>query len=191
MGQGDALLPGLFAGVEIAFEHQAHDGLATVAELAEDFAGHDTLTPVIFAGVVVRAVDHNWANDAFAGHRGFRARNMLGVVVCFSASATQHDMPIGIAHRSDDRRLAFGVDPDKMVRSSRSGHRIDGDLKAPFRSILEAHRHREAAGHLAMCLAFGRSGADRGPADEVGDILWADGVEQFGAAGHAGLIDLQ
>ena len=38
VGQGDTLFPGLLAGVEIAFEHQAHDGLAAVAELAEDVA---------------------------------------------------------------------------------------------------------------------------------------------------------
>ena len=32
-----SLFPGLFAGIEVAFEHQAHDGVAAVAELAEDF----------------------------------------------------------------------------------------------------------------------------------------------------------
>ena len=34
VGQRFALLPGLFAGIEVAFEHQSHDGLAAFAELA-------------------------------------------------------------------------------------------------------------------------------------------------------------
>ena len=42
-----------------------------------------------------------------------------------------------------------------------------------------------------MCLAFCGAGPDGRPADQVGDVLGADGVEQFCRAGHAGLINLQ
>lgn len=44
IGNGDAMLkghtflPGLFAGVQVAFKHKAHDGLTAFPKLLQDFA---------------------------------------------------------------------------------------------------------------------------------------------------------
>ncbi len=191
MGEGDALFPGLLAGVEIALEHQAHNGLAAFTELAEDFARDHTLAPMVFTGVVMGAVDHDGAGDVFAGHSHFGVGHMLGVVVGLPAPATEDDVSVWVARGLNDRRLSLGIDADEVVRRTGRRHRVDRDLQAAFCSVFEADRHRDTAGYFPMRLAFCGAGPDGRPADQVGDVLWADGVEQFRRAGHAGLIDFQ
>jgi len=43
---------------------------------------------------------------------------------------------------------------------------------------------------LAVGLALGGAGADGGPADQIGNVLGRDGVQQFGSGGHAQFDDL-
>ena len=66
MDKCHALFPGLFAGIEIAFKHQAHDRLAAFVELPEHFARDRALARMILVGVVVRAIDHDRSRDPFA-----------------------------------------------------------------------------------------------------------------------------
>lgn len=100
-------------------------------------------------------------------------------------------MAIRVAHGLDDRRLSVSVDAEEMMGSAGGGHRIDGDLQAPFRPILETYGHGDATGNFTMRLTFGGAGTDGGPTDEIGKVLRADGIEQLRRAGHAGLINLQ
>ena len=69
MCQGDALFPRLFAGIEVALEHEAHDRLAAFAELPEHLACNQALPRVILVGIVMRAIAHDRPSDAFAGGR--------------------------------------------------------------------------------------------------------------------------
>ena len=171
MGQGDTLLPGLFAWVEIAFEHQAHDGMAAFAELAEDFARDQPLAPMVFTGVVMRTIDHDRTNDTLARDNVLCARHVFSLIIGFAAAASQDDMPVGVAGGLDDGGEPIGVDAQKMVRLLRGDHRIPRHLKIAFRAVLEADRHRQPAGHLPVRLAFGRASADGDPTPEIGDIL--------------------
>src|SRR5207244_11034310 len=50
---------------------------------------------------------------------------------------------------------------------------------------LEADRHREPGGKLAMHLALGRASADRAPRHGVRRVLRRDGIEELAADGHA------
>ena len=118
MSECDALFPGLFSGVEIAFQHQAHDGLAPVTKLSQHFPSNQGLARMVLAGIVMRAVDHDRSCYAFTGHRGFRFRDMFGIIISFTATPAQHDVAVRVAHGFDDRCLAVSVDPDKMVRGS-------------------------------------------------------------------------
>ena len=78
-------------------------------------------------------------------------------------AATEHDVPVGIAGGLNNRRHPVRVDSDEVMRRAAGDHRIDGDLQAAFRPVLEPNRHGEPAGHFAMRLAFGRSGPDGRP----------------------------
>src|SRR6185312_482688 len=61
---------------------------------------------------------------------------------------------------------------------------VDRDLRVPVGAVLEADRHREAAGQLAVGLALGGARAARPPADEVGEVLRRDHVEELAAGRH-------
>lgn len=197
IGDGDTMLkghtffPGLLARAEIAFQHESHDGLAAIAELTKHLAGHDPLARVIFTGVVVRTIDHDGAGDAFARDGRFGFGDMLIFIVRFSASASQHDMAVGVAHGSDNGRLPVGVDADKMMGSAGRRHRVDRDLETAFRAVFESDWHGDAACQFAVGLALRRSGADGAPANQIGDVLRTDGIEQFRRAGQSELIDAQ
>ena len=61
----------------------------------------------------------------------------------------------------------------------RRAHRFNRRLQAAVRAVLQADRHRKAAGHLAVRLRFRRARANRRPRDQVGDVLRHDGVQKF------------
>jgi len=58
----------------------------------------------------------------------------------------------------------------EALRGARGNHRVCGNLRPSVRSILEAHRARQAACQLAMALALGGARADGAPADQVVDV---------------------
>lgn len=130
-------------------------------------------------------VDHDRASDAFAGHGGFGLGDLFCFIVGFPTSATEHDMAVRVAHGSDDRGLAIGVDTNEMVRCAGGGHSIDRDMETAFSAVLKTNRHGHPAGHFSMGLAFGRAGSDGRPTDEVGNVLWADRIQQLCPAGKA------
>ena len=69
--------------------------------------------------------------------------------------------------------------------------RIDRGRKRPVRAVLEADRGGQAARHLPVRLRLGGTGTDRGPGDELGEVLRHDGVERFGSRGKTQLGDVQ
>lgn len=191
MKEGDTFFPCLSAGIEVAFKHETHDGLPAFTELPQNLVGDQALTRVIFLGVVVRTIDHDRTSDAFSGDRGFSPRDMFLLVVRPSPTTTEDDMAVGIAHGSDDRSLAVGIDTDEMVRGASGGHRVDCDLQTSFGPIFKSDRHGQAAGHFSMSLAFRGASPDRRPTDQVGGVLRADRIQQLRSARKAQLIDLE
>src|SRR5690349_14529268 len=115
MKEGDTFFPRLSAGIEVAFEHETHDGLAAFTELPQNFMSDQPLARVVFLGVVVRTIDHDRTGNALSGDCGFCFSHLFCFVVRPSSSTTENDMAVGVAHGSDDRSLAVCVDADKMV----------------------------------------------------------------------------
>jgi hypothetical protein len=58
-------------------------------------------------------------------------------------------------------------------------------------AVLEADRHREAGGELAMHLAFRGPGADRHPRREIGNVLRNLRIEKLRRRGHAHVVDVE
>ena len=191
MLEGHTFFPHLFAGIQVAFEHEAHDGLAAFTKLPQDLMSDKALAGIIFLGVIVRTVDHDGAGDALIRDGGFGFGDVFFFIVGPAAAATQDDVAVGVAHGPNNRRLAIGIDADKVMWRPCGEHRIDCDLQAAFRAVLETDRHRNTAGQLAVRLTFRGARADRGPTDQIGDVLRADRIEQFSGAGESELVDMQ
>ncbi len=77
------------------------------------------------------------------------------------------------------------------MRSRRGATSVDGDLDVAVGAVLEPDRHREAGAELAVGLTLGGAGADRPPADRVGDVLRRDRIEELAADRQAGVEHLQ
>ena len=116
--------------------------------------------------------------------------DVLRLVVRLAPASSQHDVPVRIPHGFDDRGLPIGIDADEMMGGSGGCHGVHGHMQTAFRAVLEADRHRHTACHLPVGLTFRGSGSNSGPADEIGNVLRADRIQQLGGAGHAELIDL-
>jgi hypothetical protein len=68
-----------------------------------------------------------------------------------------------------------------MVWILRRADPVDRHLHPAARAVLEADRHRQARGELAVHLALGCARADRAPRDQVGHELRRDRIEELGA----------
>ena len=77
-----------------------------------------------------------------------------------------------------------------MVRLRGSLDGFHGDFHIAVRAILEADRTGQSRRQLAVHLRLRGARADGAPADQVGDVLRADDVEEFGAGRQAQLIDI-
>ncbi len=104
----------------------------------------------------------------------------LRVVVGLSSAAAQHDMGMGVAPRSEYGGLPVLRDPEEVVRALHRRQRIDRHRERAIRAVLEAHRGRQAGGHLAVGLRLGGARADGRPGDQLRQILRHDRVEGFG-----------
>lgn len=70
-------------------------------------------------------------------------------------------------------------------------HGVDGDLEAAVGTVLEADGTGQTRSEFAMALAFGGACADGAPADQVGNVLRADEIQELGGGGHPFLVEVQ
>jgi hypothetical protein len=109
---------------------------------------------------------------------------------CFSGrlrllAAAQDDVGVLVAGRAEDGRLPLLGHGHEDMWPDGGMDGVDCDLHRAIGGVLEADRAGEAGGELAMALALGGACADGAPADQVGDVLWADEVEELSARGDA------
>src|SRR6185436_7306260 len=76
-------------------------------------------------------------------------------------------------------------------RVARGLEGVDRALEVAPGAVLEADRHGEAARHLAMGLALGGAGTDRGPRDEVREELRGDRIEELRAGRQPECADVE
>ncbi len=117
--------------------------------------------------------------------------NGVSGVVDRLAAAAQDDVAIGVAGGDEDCGLAVFCVAEERVRVRCGENGIDGDLNIAGRGVLEANRARYAGDELAVNLALGCARADGAPADQAGDVLGRDHVEELGAGGHAHLREVE
>ena len=99
--------------------------------------------------------------------------------------AAQHHVAVRVAERLHRAGPAHVVDAEERVLLRGGVAAVDGGLDGPVGRVLESDRHRHAAGELAVDLRFGVAGADRAPADRVGDELGAGGLQEFRGGGES------
>ena len=197
VGDGDAVAQvffrlgeGLVAGAEVAFDHGAHDAVVAADDLREDLADDVRLALGFFGGVVVRAVDQDGFGEPGFGEELLGLGDVRGRVVGTGGAAAENDVTIGIAAGDDGGGGAVEIDAEKSLGLGGGLDGVDGGGDGTIGAVFETERHRQTRGHLAVGLRFGGAGADGGPADEVGDVLRGDGIEELGGGGQTEIEDV-
>src|SRR6202012_5073847 len=98
-------------------------------------------------------------------------------VVRARAATAQDDVAVAVAGGGDHGSGPGRGDAEERVRGGGGPAGVDRDLGVAVGAVLEAHRHGQAGGQLAVNLAFGGAGADGAPGHGVGDVLRGDRVE--------------
>ena len=169
----------LIALFKVALEHRTDDGCAASAALSQDIPPDNRLTSRIFRRIGMAAVDHETSLEARLAQSALGVRRVTRTVVAALASAAQHNVAVRIARRRDNRSATVLVDAEETVRRTRGEQGIKRGLHAAIGAVFETDRHGETAGHFAMGLGFRGAGANRGPADHIGQILGDNRIEEF------------
>src|SRR6185312_6911712 len=143
------------------------------------------------AAVAVAAVDHQARAELGLLQGGHRAADRLGVVVGGAVGAAQDEVTVRVAARGDDGREPLLGHRQEMVGVAGGLDGVDGDLRVAVGAVLEPDRDRQPGGQLAVHLALGGPRPDGAPADQVGDVLGRDGVQELAAGGQAHLGQVQ
>ena len=139
--------------LQMAFDHQPRDAGIATGNLLGHVGRHVDLAAVLLAAVGVGDIDHDLRAQACAFQQSAGGLYMLGAVVGLLAAA-QDDVAVAIAAGLEDGGLAhLGHAHEGVGRAGRLDG-IAGHLDAAVRAVLEAHGAGQAAGQLAVALAF-------------------------------------
>ena len=162
----------------MTFDHGADDATVATGNLAGHIMTHIDLALVLFLAVGMAEVDHQIGSQTRFFHFPGSDIDTLRIVVR-SAAATQDHVAVVVAPGREDRGMAGLGEGHEVVRALCCPDRIDRDLQPAIGAVLETDRAGKARGEFTVPLALGRPGTDRSPADEVGDVLRADQVEEL------------
>ena len=175
---------------QVAFDHDPNHPAFAAGKLAADVLCHLVLPGRVFTTVGMAEIDHQARCESRGRHQIRRSANTLRVVIGLGAAA-QDQMTIIVAAGREDRRVPILGQGQEVMRMLRRADRVDRDLEIAVGTILEAHRARQARGHLPVQLALGGAGANRPPADEIGQVLGCQQVQVLGAGRHALAVDIE
>ena len=97
----------------------------------------------------------------------------------------QNNETIRIPRRLRNSRQPLLRHTHEMVLRGRRTDGIHRHAQPTVRSVLEAHWEGETGCEFAVELGLRCSGSDRTQRDEVGEELWADGIQHLRRDGHA------
>lgn len=175
----------LVALVDVALNHETHDGRLALGNLLRDHGGNLGLVLVVLVGVAVRAVNHKALGDTLLVDGSLGLSDARGVKVGALGAAAQDDEAVlvaGGADNSDNARLGDGKE---VVGVLDSANGINGNAKRAVGTVLEADGERQAGGQLTVQLGLGGTGANGTHREQIGQELRRDGIEHLGSDGHA------
>ena len=169
----------LTAGQEIALQHETANRLLAPAYLVDDRAQHPFLPLIVLAGVGVAAINDDGRHKAFLLQKQAGALHIILVVVGALVPSPKNKVAAIVAGRSENRTRPLPVHTDERRRLIGALYCIDSTHQVPAGAVLEPHCNAQAAGKIAMNLAFGGSRPDAGPAHQLIDVLGDDGIKHF------------
>lgn len=171
--------------VDVALDHDAHDGSLAGGNLLAEDSGNLGLVLVVLLRVAVAAVDHQTGWQALGGQLGFSVRNAGRVVVGALLAAAQDHEAVWVADSAHDGHHTGLGDGQEVMGVLDRADRIDGNIQRAVGAVLETNGEGQAGGQLAVDLRFSGAGTDGADGQTVCEELRGDSVEHFASDGHA------
>lgn len=137
------------------------------------------------------AIHHDRRGQTCFFEQGAGAGNAGGIIVGAVFTAAKNDVASRVAASGNRAGQALHGNAEESLRGAGGLYGIDGHFDIAAGGVFEAERHGEAAGHLAMGLGLCGARANGRPANEVGNVLRRDGIEQLGCSGEADVDDFE
>src|SRR5690554_4548604 len=182
---------GLATPVDVAFHHQALDGLVAFQDLVGNVLHHQRLNSRVFAGVGVAAVHHDGLAQVGLLQSLFAQGHTHGVIVGLATATTKHHVAIVVALGADNGAFTLLVNTQEAVRVGDRLHGVNGNVQAAVGAVLEADSHRQAAAHFTVGLGFRGTGSDGRPGDGVLQVLRRNRIQRLGCRRQAQFVDVE
>ena len=137
------------------------------------------------------AVHHDVGGDAGLFQCFFGQGHGYGIIVRLAAATAQYHMSVLVALGGGQCHTAFRINTQEAVWGLHTQHGVDGHIQAAIGAILEAHRAGQTGRHFPVGLAFGGTGANRVPGDQILNVLGGGWVQCFGGGRQAQLGHVQ
>lgn len=172
--------------VDIRLEHDTDNGVLAFAELLGQFLSDQRLVAVVLVGIAVRAVHHDHFALLLSSQSLASSLDVAAVVVGALATTTEDDEAVLVARGLGDGCQTLLGDTQETVGVSGSANGVNGNRQVPIRAVLVSNWETETGSKLTVQLRLGGTGSNGTKRDEVGQVLWRDGVQHFTGNGHAG-----
>merc|ERR1712115_368816 len=139
----------LRAFVDVALDHDAHDGFLAASHLLGESVCHLGLVLVVLLAVAVAAVDHQTGLETLLLQIALGFRDRLRVVVGTLLAAAEDDEAILVASCADNGDVARLRHRQEVVGMLDRAYRVNSDIQGPVGAVLEANREGETRGKLA------------------------------------------
>lgn len=172
--------------VDVGLDHNTDDTRLTLAQLVRDLLSNKGLVEVVLLGVSVGAVDHDNLTLLLGAQGLTGTADALAIVVgALSATAQDNEAVLVTSGLGNGSQTLLGH-TEEAVRVSSGADGVNGDGETTVGSILETNGEGQTGGQLTVQLGLGGAGTDGTEGDQIGQVLWGDGVQHLASDGETG-----
>lgn len=127
----------------------------------------------------MRTVNHEQIPLTLGTEQLPSSRNRLAVIVGAASTTAQNDISVVVtlSGRNSIQPLLRGS--NKVMRGAHRLERVDSRSDSTISGILKPHRERQARGQFTVKLRLGGTSPHGADTDQVGRVLWGNGVEHL------------
>src|SRR6478609_8064128 len=125
--------------VDVALNHDTHDGGLALGDLLGKNLGNLGLVLVILVRVAVAAVNHQTLAHALLSEGLLGLGDALRIVVGALGTATEDDEAVLVAGSTDNGNDAGLGDGQEVMRVPDSANGVNGNTKRPIGAVLETN----------------------------------------------------
>ena len=173
--------------VDVGLDHDTDDTSLTLTQLIRDLLGDKGLVEVVLVGVTVGAIDHNDLTLLLSAESLAGSLDASAVIVGSLAATAEDDETVLVTGGLGDGGQTLLGDTEETVGVGGGADGVNGDGEVAVCAVLVSDGEGETGGQLAVELGLGGAGANGTQRNQIGQVLWGDGIEHLGGDGETGV----